>query len=88
MAISRFNQRIEVKAVQITGDKQGEAGVYARLLRDLEGNYFNDIRYFGFSPDKKVHYETTRGVILNESQIYALRKALKEFSDFTKQPPA
>ena len=86
MALSKYNQRIEVKAVQITGNEQNKAGVYARLLKDLEGKYYNDVRYFGYNEAKATHHETTRGIILNEEQTLALRKALKEFKDYTLEP--
>ena len=81
MPISSRNSRIELVAIQVTGTDEGKAGVYARLLQDKDNNKFWDLRYFGYSEEKKRHIESPKGLIFNREQILQVRKALKNLWD-------
>lgn len=62
--------------IQITGNIDGGAGIYARLMRDLDLVSLIDIGFLGFNETKKELFKTRNRVWLSLDEAERALKAL------------
>lgn len=69
-------QLLEVWKGQITGAEPNAKGVYLALLRNREGEYVWDFRYYAPDKDGKDIHPTRIGIMFDAPQRRALKAAM------------